>query len=368
MVGGIMIDTSQINLLELCGKNTNLKHAANTRGGEYSGACPKCGGEDRFRVQPATGMWCCRQCHEKWTDAIGYVMWFDGVDFKTAANALKLPLDSRPFTPSHYKNDPDAPKPLGSDYAALNDPDWQAGAQEFCRQSFDTLWTSQGIKARNYLINRGISEDVIESAGLGYNSTDYSIQWGLTDIWVPRGIVIPWLIGNQIWRVNCRPPVPINGKKYIQAAGSANGLYNGEAVRRFRTVVITEGEFDSLVIRTHAPHVVAVATGTASWARVTRWVSRLSIADEVLLSFDTDEAGEGAVSWWQRQLGEKSIRLAPTEHDVTDMWKAGQSVGGWLDNWNLGFSMPITEDMAARRQAVREQEFLRWGYELEAIA
>lgn len=350
-----MIDTSQIDLLQLCGRNTNLRHAANTRGGEYAGACPRCGGEDRFRVQPAQGMWCCRQCHEKWGDAIEYVKWFDGVDFKTAVATLKLPLDSRPFTPSHYQTDPNAPKPLGSDYAALNDPDWQEGARVFCSKSFDALWSNEGAKALEYLLNRGISESVIESAGLGYNSQETRIQWGLTEIWMPRGIVIPWIVGGVFWRVNMRPPVPINGKKYIQAAGSANGLYNGDAVRRFRTVVMTEGEFDSLIIRTYAPEFVAVATGTVSWSRVTRWVSRLSLADTVVLAFDTDDAGQGAVDWWQRQLGEKAHRLAPTDHDVNDMWKNGQSVADWLSPFSLAFSTPVTDDMAARRQWIREQ-------------
>jgi DNA primase len=358
-----MIDTRSIDLLQLCGKNTNLRKAANTRGGEYSGACPLCGGEDRFRVQPATGMWCCRQCHEKWGDAIEYVKWHDGVDFKTAVQSLSLPLDSRPFTPSKYKNDPNAPKPLGNEYIALNDEDWQENARRFCERSFDALWDKHNTKPLEYLLNRGLSEDVIESAALGYNPQDYQAMWGITEIWIPRGIVIPWVIGNKLWRVNCRPPVAINGKKYIQAAGSANGLYNADAIRRFRTVIMTEGEFDSLVIRSHAPHFIAVATGTVSWGRVTRWVSRLNHADEILLAFDTDEAGEKAVTWWQEQLGEKAIRLVPTAHDVTDMWKAGQSIARWLEPYNMAFSVPISEDMQERREQIR-QEMIGKGYQI----
>lgn len=360
-----MIDTSMINLLELCGKNTKLKHAANTRGGEYAGACPRCGGDDRFRVQPAQGMWCCRQCHEKWGDAIEYVKWLDGVDFKTAVEILKLPLDRRPSsTPKGAKYDPDAPKSLGSDYAALNDPDWQEGARLFCRDTFDALWSNQGSKALAWLKEqRGLTEDVIDSAGLGYNSEERRIQWGLTEVWMPRGIIIPWVINGQFWRVNMRPPVPINGKKYIQAAGSANGLYNADSIRSYRTIVMTEGEFDALVIRTHAPFVFPVATGTVSWGRITRWTALLSMTDTVVLAFDTDTAGEGAVTWWQKQLGDKAHRLVPTEHDVTDMWKAGKSIAEWLKDYDLSFSMPVTQDMERRRQMVREQ-VLPWGYEV----
>lgn len=357
-----MIDTSVIDLLQLCGKNTRLNHVANTRGGEYAGACPLCGGEDRFRVQPAQHMWSCRQCHPKWGDAIEYLRWHDGIDFKAAVETLKLPLDNRPSTPRAKPYDPDAPKPLGGEYIALNDSDWQEGARVFCSQSFDALWSNEGTKAREYLLGRGLSESVIESAGLGYNSQEYRNHWGLTEVYAPRGIVIPWLVGGQFWRVNMRPPVPVGGRKYIQIAGSANGLYNADAIKRFRTVVMTEGEFDSLVIRTHAPEFIAVATGTVAWARVTRWVSRLSIAEDVVLAFDTDTAGEGAVTWWQKQLGEKASRLAPTAHDVTDIWKEGGSVSKWLESYSLAYSTPITAEMEEYRAYMREQ-IVPEGYE-----
>jgi hypothetical protein len=41
------------SILDLLRENGHdLKKAANTNGGEYSGACPWCGGDDRFRVWP----------------------------------------------------------------------------------------------------------------------------------------------------------------------------------------------------------------------------------------------------------------------------------------------------------------------------
>lgn len=345
-----------VDLLGLIQKNTVVRHVANTRGGEYAGACPKCGGVDRFRVQPAQGAWSCRQCHERWGDAIEYIKWFHNVGFKEAMNILGLPLDSQPrMTYNVVTTDPDAPKPLGAEYAALNDPDWQDEAMKFCDMAYKILWSEVGNKARAYLENRGITPNVMESAGLGYNPVDFKLQWGLTEVWMPRGIIIPWLIGGQLWRVNCRPPVPINGKKYIQAAGSANGLYNADAIRRFRVVIMTEGEFDSLVIRSTVPHVVPVATGAASWSRVTRWLSRLALAEDVLLAFDTDKAGADAVDWWQHALGDKAARITPTEHDITDMWKAGQSIREWLRDYDFAVSYPVSDDMAARRQQVREE-------------
>jgi hypothetical protein len=81
-----------INLLDLIG--TDLKKVASTRGGEYAGACPFCGGKDRMRVQPEKGQWWCRQCspNEHWQSAADYVMRRDNVTFKEAMARLGLSL------------------------------------------------------------------------------------------------------------------------------------------------------------------------------------------------------------------------------------------------------------------------------------
>jgi hypothetical protein len=83
-----------IDILELIGRNTTLKRVAHvsSRGVEFAGPCPFCGGDDRLRVQPDMGMWWCRQCSdtEHWSDAPNYVMRRDNVDFKTALSTLGL--------------------------------------------------------------------------------------------------------------------------------------------------------------------------------------------------------------------------------------------------------------------------------------
>ena len=88
------IDTDQIrrqtDLLQLIGGD--LKRVAGTGGGEWAGACPFCGGKDRFRVQPHAeggGRWLCRQCTDgKWGDAIDFVMRAGGLDFRAACAAF----------------------------------------------------------------------------------------------------------------------------------------------------------------------------------------------------------------------------------------------------------------------------------------
>jgi hypothetical protein len=79
-----------VDLLALIGRDTQLTRIAATRGGEYAGACPFCGGDDRFRVHPEPGEWWCRHCSpsEKWEDAIAYVMRRDRLTFPEALAQL----------------------------------------------------------------------------------------------------------------------------------------------------------------------------------------------------------------------------------------------------------------------------------------
>ena len=65
-----------MNLIALAEPRTVLRRNAAR---EYEGACPKCGGEDRFHV---TSDWFfCRKCHEKRGDAIEFLSWVNGTTF-----------------------------------------------------------------------------------------------------------------------------------------------------------------------------------------------------------------------------------------------------------------------------------------------
>jgi DNA primase len=80
--------TQTADLYTLIGQDTVLKKASGTHGGEYQGACPFCGGKDRFRVWPNDTKpgWWCRMC-EKGGDAIQYLR-EKGYTFKMRAHCL----------------------------------------------------------------------------------------------------------------------------------------------------------------------------------------------------------------------------------------------------------------------------------------
>jgi DNA primase len=89
-----------MTLLDLISRETPLNKMANTHGGEYAGACPWCGGADRFRVWPNAnkpGYWC-RQC-DRQGDAIQFLRDYEGLSYWEACERLGHSVDERFRTP-----------------------------------------------------------------------------------------------------------------------------------------------------------------------------------------------------------------------------------------------------------------------------
>ncbi|HLA44336.1 MAG TPA: CHC2 zinc finger domain-containing protein, partial [Aggregatilineales bacterium] len=346
----MLVDQSKIDLLELVSSDTTLKKVANTAGGEWHGSCPFCGGKDRFSVQPHQkphGRWFCRKCTDRGGDALTYVMRRDNLDFKAALRLLRLESGSQAYrihrvsTPLPRIDTPPIVNDLKEDYVALNDVAWQQAAADFHQCCRDNLQSGSGQRGIDYLLGRGLTWEIIEKQALGYNPTDCHAQWGAVDVWLPAGIVIPWVLGGKYWNLRIRRLEKNASPKYISPKGIANGLYceyGHESVPIIigDIVIMTEGEFDAMVAQVHAQaafgeRVKAVATGSAMGSRVFEWVCRINRADRVLLAFDDDLEGDKAATWWREQLGEgKTFRLRPTRHDVTDMALAGEDFVSWL--------------------------------------
>jgi len=93
---GAMLDRSEldriktrVNIIDIVGKDTTFTESARSYGGTYKGACPWCGGVNRFHVHLVDGNWWCRQCNRKGSDAIAYWQQRYNCDFVTAVNMLK---------------------------------------------------------------------------------------------------------------------------------------------------------------------------------------------------------------------------------------------------------------------------------------
>lgn len=336
-----MIDTvatlASVDLLALIGADVPLKKAATTNGGEYAGPCPFCGGRDRFRVWPTPrdgkpAFWC-RACDAK-GDAIAYAMKRDGLGFREAV--AQLGGDPLPLAKS-------ARAPIAPAAPALADPGvpslaWQARGRAFLAESQAALWGTAGKRALAWLhTERGLSDQTIRAAGLGLLTADRAEGrelWGLPEtglVKMPRGVVIPCQAGGDLYYLKIRRPA--GEPKYLNVTGGRSvALFGGDAMTGKADCLVTEGEFDCLLLWQEAGDLADVTTLGSSAGRLAGlWAVYLLQALHFWIATDADEAGETAATYWLGLVGRKGRRVPiPSGKDATDYWKAGGDLRAWL--------------------------------------
>jgi DNA primase len=232
-----------MNLYELISQNTSLRRVAATNGGEYAGPCPFCGGKDRFHVWPDSerpGFWC-RGCGKR-GDAIQYLRERDGLTFHEAQAQVQLTsgalfeeaLATTSVKKAKAKNVKPA-SPLSDDGSPSWE--WQTEVKILCRLACRTLWSPEGNQALAYLHQRGLNDETIRKALLGYLSettSETAQAWGFASdekrVWQPAGIIILWIIGKSIWGIRIRSIEQGDMYRYIQIRGSRNALYRAGSI------------------------------------------------------------------------------------------------------------------------------------------
>lgn len=336
-------DVDLLALLERDG--VRLKKVATTRGGEYAGPCPFCGGVDRFRVQPERRAWWCRHCSPDahWEDAIAYVMRRDRLDFLEAVGRLAgEPWAARADRPSTV---PPAP-PLETS------PVWQERAARLAAGGVAALWSPAGERALAYLRGRGLTDDVLVAWGVGFHpaaTTEPAAAWGRTGpaVRLPRGILLPWrdaagrVEGIKV-RLATPPDAPTTVRRYDAVAGSHFAVFGLEQLGRGGlevqpdlppardALLLAEGEPDVLTGWQEAGDFLDVATlggaaaggGGAAPALFARY-------RHVLVAYDVDANGAGqrgsarlaarsararrlALPPWVTEAGKKDLNEAHT--------------------------------------------------------
>jgi DNA primase len=321
-----------VDLLDLVSRDTLLHKVAATHGDEYAGPCPWCGGRDRFRVWPYAEKprYWCQQCGKQ-GDAIQYLRGREGLTFRQACERLGEPLPERSGQRSTLR-----PPPLAISPSLT----WQTRAHDFIEACERALWTPAGAQARAYLRQRGFIDETIRAARLGYHVAERwesPACWGLpTDhkkIHLLQGIVFPWRVGSEVWRVTFRRDgndIP-KEERYRPVAGGGKTLYQINALRPNAPVMLVEWEFDALSVTQEAGDLLAVvATGSTSGGRLERWIGRLALCSIVLVSFDADAAGEEAAAWWLKALGPRAKRWRAYWSDANAMLRTGVDLRTWI--------------------------------------
>jgi DNA primase len=327
----------QSDLLDLIGHDVQLRKAATTNGGEWKGACPFCGGRDRFSVWPNASRpgWWCRMC-EKHGDAIQYLR-EQGMSYGDACRVVGKELDA-PRRASSFIAPPAECEPPSQQ--------WREAGAGF------VFWAQERIsQALPYLTGRGLTEQTIQRAGLGYNPQTREAsraKWGLAPdgengdrFWLPAGIVIPWYVGSALWKVSIRRETVKEGQdRYKTLPGSSNALYGVDSLQPGRPAVLVEGPFDALATRQAAGDLVGVAASGTSGARRIKWVGALALCSEVLVSLDADQAGDTASIYWLDMLS-NARRHRPYYSDPAQMLEDGQDLRAWV-RVGLGGPEPMT--------------------------
>lgn len=338
------------DILALLGKDVpqgRYRKVATTDGGEYAGPCPWCGGDDRFRVWPgkdSTGRYWCRVCNRK-GDGIQYLREKRGLSFHEACHEVGI----TPTQTSSHTNT----KSRRLQSLAISEPSlaWQAKAAEFVKKSEQTLWSRPGAFALDRLRSRALSDATIQNARMGYNPTNLYEKrdaWGLPELedskrvkrdklWLPRGLVIPWILDKTLWQVRIRrlnrdieAGEGLRIKYKALAPRGVIPLYNAGAISGSTPVVLLEGEIDCLTVLQVAGDVAtAVATGGTTQARRPRWIAKLALASLVLVAFDSDQPGEKAAEYWLSVLP-NARRWRPYWADVNQMAQDGADVREWV--------------------------------------
>jgi hypothetical protein len=224
------------------------------RGAYHVGACPFCGGRDRFTVKRTRNgeRWHCRQCGDgKYHTAIDYIMRRDDCDFKTAYQTLtgESPQPTRTAPIVRAK-----PTPI-----TLPSHDWQTQALRLAGKASDSLLSDEGQAGQEYLTRRGL-----------LRGTWYAWLLGFAFAYDPKvkrnrpAIVLPWLdmdAGGEVitavkYRFIDHDP---GGLRYTSLAGSMPLLFGlWDAIESDSTLLLVEGEINALSLWQCRPRGVTV--------------------------------------------------------------------------------------------------------------
>ncbi len=321
-----MIDIESVkqaaDLLAICESDTLLKKAASTGGGEYKGACPFCGGQDRFAVEPYAnpGRWLCRHCtNGKWQDVIEYIARRDNLDPKKYNDLQEICKraagDNLPTSTTRTRRPTAIP--------AYRPPaaDWQARANEIIERCKAALWEPGGQKALEYLKGRGFEPKTIAEFNLGYSTGQ-----NIADLWVPGGIVIPCIVAGVVWYLKVRL-LPAGQQKYQCVRGSRTAaIFNADNLQD-SMALFCEGEFDCMIAHQEIfAEIPAVTFGSATnLPDLATWGPYLWPIKTIFSAYDQDKQGESGATRLMDLAGDrvKIIQLPAGVKDINDYFTKG---------------------------------------------
>lgn len=283
-------------ILAIIGRDTVLKRESASDGGSWAGACPFCGGRDRFVVRPdgrpSEGLapgWLCRGCRPKGGTVIDYVIARQGVTFREAVELLASEHGLSDLAPERVE--------------AIHVEVTAAAAREHmkreaARETMAAYWAPRLAECRAALDDR---EDVVTSLvaeGVGWIGRDY-FGFGLATHHGVPALVIPWRSWTPDgWRLDALQLRALDGtfpgpdgrdRRYEFVRGSRPGLFNDVVLQPSMGrshVVIVEGAKKAAALFGVGEGMVVALAAKGAWRA--EWADRFAHFDRVVVALDPD--------------------------------------------------------------------------------
>lgn len=301
-------------------------------GRTWRGACPLHSGSNKTTLvvfRTPTGAWrwrCWAGCNNgKSGDAINYIQLRYTCSFTEALDLLGIHHSTmHAAAEARVCRLPPPPN------VELPAEAWRDAMTALVKDAEATLWRPGGRRALEYLLHRrGLSEETICEARLGYVPRTLAYRAETDTPAIPSGIVIPHWIENRLWRVTIRRPANTE-PRYYTVARSANAPFSMDSPTPDKPVVLVEGAFDALAIWQEARNLVMPVAVGATGCRAIRWFAQLAVAPALFLAFDADQAGDQAAAFWQ-DLFPGALRWRPLLKDPGDMLPYSGLIRMWIE-------------------------------------
>src|SRR3989344_2872763 len=325
----------RLDIADIVGEHVKLKRA----GASFKGLCPFHSEKTpSFIVTPARGSWHCFGCGEC-GDVFTFVEKIEGMDF---VGALKLLADR----------------------AGVRLPDYKPQVENHRQRLFDVLDAARmfyheilmnqkaGQKAKQYLLDRGVSEDTMKLFFIGYAPH----TWGLAQAWLmKKGFTLQEMIaaglvgkregGKPFDRFRGRIMFPVddlqgrtvafggmivpwhetgNEGKYVNSPETAlyekrRVVYNlsraKKVLRATKHCIVVEGYMDVVMMVQAGVENVVATSGTAFTSDHVETLKRFT--DTLHFAFDGDAAG------WKATIAATQSALASGVHVETILLQDG---------------------------------------------
>lgn len=181
---------------------------------------------------------------------------------------------------------------------------------EQATEAHSRLLSQDGGKARDYLKARGLYKAAAERFQLGYDGDRITIPY-LT----PAG---PWHVKRRcIADHDCKA---VDCRKYLNTEGAEQHLYNAQALLDADTVVVVEGELDTISVEMAGVPAVGFP-GADTWKKLKHFRWCFDSVNEVIVVADGDkvgrEAGKAVTDSLRTSLPDVEVRFVsmPDGHD-----------------------------------------------------